>query len=112
MGVACDIMEQHIVNNDNISNIDSDIDNNDNVDNVLHASVWFECFGGLFECQNPWYMSGQFDNKEEDLSWARPFTRVLEYKRGSNITKVRVYTPIYLRKIEWCQHVINWTWKH
>ena len=36
-------------------------------DNVMCASVWFECFGGLFWSQNPWYMGGKCDNKECNL---------------------------------------------
>jgi hypothetical protein len=35
----------------------------------MHASVWFEVFGGLFQCQNPWCMGGKRDNKVWDLNW-------------------------------------------
>ena len=36
-------------------------------------------------------MRGKCDNKEGDVNLARPFPRVLGYKRGSDITEVRVY---------------------
>ena len=40
-------------------------DNKYNDDNVMHASVWFESFGGLHYCQKPIiYMGGKCDNKE------------------------------------------------
>ena len=31
---------------------------------MMCAGVSFEFFGGLFECQNMWYMEGKHDNKE------------------------------------------------
>jgi hypothetical protein len=34
-------------------------DNEYNDDNVMRASLWFEYFGGLFECRNPWYMRAE-----------------------------------------------------
>ena len=42
-------------------------------------------------------MRGECDNKEEDLNWARPFPKVLGYKRGSDIIEggtkeVKVYS--------------------
>lgn len=40
---------------------------NDNDGNMMHASEWFELFDGLFQYQNPRYMSGNLcDNKERD----------------------------------------------
>ena len=42
ISVACDIMEKHKVQHCN----------NDNEDYLMHASVWFELFGGLFCCHN------------------------------------------------------------
>ena len=60
----------------------------------MHASVWFELFGGLLSCQNLWYMGGKCANKEGHLNWAHPFHMVLGLKRGSDITEVRVYLLI------------------
>ena len=37
------------------------------------------------------YMRRECDNKEGDLNRAHPIHRVLGYKRGSDITDVRVY---------------------
>ena len=44
--VACDIMEQHKTNVA-ITTITT------TMTNTMHASAWFELFGGLFECQKP-----------------------------------------------------------
>ena len=30
----------------------------------MHVSIWFEIFDGLSQCQNPWHMGGERDNKE------------------------------------------------
>ena len=71
---------QHCNNDDN--------DNDDNDDNVMCVNVWFEVFSGLFYCQNPRYMRGNYDYKEGDSNWARPFLGISGYKSGSgDITK-------------------------
>ena len=62
---------------------------NENDDNMMIASLWFEFFGGLFQCQNPRYMRGRCDNKKEDLNRAHPFPRIWGYKKGNDITEVR-----------------------
>ena len=57
----------------------------------MHVSMWFKFSGGLFQRQNPWYLRGKRDNKEDDLNYAHPFPRVSWYKKGSDITKAMVY---------------------
>ena len=49
-------------------------DNNYNDDNVIHVSVWFESFGVVFECQNPWYVGRKHDNKEWASNWGPVYT--------------------------------------
>ena len=39
-----------------------------NNDNVMGASMWFEFFEELFQCQDSWYMGGKRDNKEKYLN--------------------------------------------
>ena len=38
-----------------------------NNDNVLHAIVWFDFYGGLFELWSMWYIGGERDKKERDV---------------------------------------------
>ena len=64
----------------------------------MRASLWFEIFGDLFQCQNPWYMGGKPDNKEWGLNGEPPLHMVLGYNRRSdikeaNITEFRVHIP-------------------
>ena len=61
-----------------------------NDDNMMCASVWFEFFVGLLQCQNPWYMGGECDNKDWDLNREHPFPKVLGYKRRKGIKEVDV----------------------
>jgi hypothetical protein len=58
--------------------------------NIMHVSVIFEMFGGLFYCRNMWYMGGNHDNKEWDLNQKHPFPKVLGYKRWSDIKEVNI----------------------
>ena len=44
ISVSCDIMKEHKVQHCNN-------DNDYKYDSVMHASMWFECFGGLFQRQ-------------------------------------------------------------
>ena len=56
----------------------------------MRVSVPFEFFGGLFQCQNPWYMGRKHGNKEWDFNWEHPFPRVSRYKRMSDIKEVGI----------------------
>ena len=56
-----------------------------NNDNIMCVSLWFEFFGWLPYCQNPWCKGGKCDNKEEYFILAHPFYRILGHKRGSDI---------------------------
>ena len=57
------------------------------------ASVWFEFFDGLLQCQNPWYVRGKCDNKEGELNWEHRFPKVLGYERSGikegDITEIK-----------------------
>ena len=66
---------------------------------MMHESVWFEFFGGVFyvKTRDLW---GKCDNKEEYLHRAQPFPRGLRYKKGKDIIegdimKVRVHRCLF-----------------
>ena len=62
---------------------------------MMHVSVWFEFYNGLFSCQISWYLTGKCDNKEGNSNWAHPFPRVLEHKKESDVTESIIYELLH-----------------
>ena len=73
--------------------------------------MWFELFGGLLKGQKLWYIRGKCDNKEGDLNSAHPFCKVLGYKRGSDITEVKLHVNVNgLRSFSAPMHQGTYCW--
>ena len=91
------------------------IDNYYNDDNVMHASAWFEFFGGLVLISKPMIYMRERDKKEWDLNWEHPFPRVSRYKTRSDIkevdiTEFKVYIRIDARYVSSQHYIQRWIW--
>ena len=55
---------------------------------MICASMWFEFYGGLLQCQELWYIGWKYDNKEGNLNWERLFPRFWDISEGVKLRRM------------------------